>query len=211
MVAGAGWTVGPCARRQTHRQVTGGNLHNKIISSDVSYVRRRDPGRMPENTAETKQLSHQRFFVQTITINDWEGGGGGRGVLQLLVVRECCREDKVQPDRRGHKYELCLEMSDMDMEKTTQASSASSGYKLEENRACLFTSWDTETATILSMQTGQISFCSFFVSLCRTGRGTCRVAVVAAFCLKIFFRQQQQIPAGMPSRRRSPSSGFAPE
>lgn len=84
------------------------------------------------------------FFIKTIAINDWEGGG----VLQLLVVRECCREDKVQRDRRGHKYELYLEMSDMDMEKTTQASSASTG-KLEENRACLFTSWDSEMATIL--------------------------------------------------------------
>lgn len=68
---------------------------------------------MPENTAETKQLSQRLFFIKTITGKAWGG------VLQLLVVRECCREDKVQRDRRGHKYELCLEMSDMDMEKTT--------------------------------------------------------------------------------------------
>lgn len=40
---------------------------------------------------------------------------------------------------------------------------------------------------------------------------TCSVAAVVAFFLKIFFRQQQQIPAGMPSSKSRAMSGFPPE
>lgn len=40
--------------------------------------------------------------------------------------------------------------------------------------------------------------------------GTWSVSAVAAFFLKIFFRQQQQIPAGMPSSRSRASRGFPP-
>lgn len=37
---------------------------------------------------------------------------------------------------------------------------------------------------------------------------TCIMVALVAFFLKIFFRQQQQIPAGIPSSRRRASRGF---
>lgn len=39
---------------------------------------------------------------------------------------------------------------------------------------------------------------------------TCSIAAVVGFFLKIFFRQQQQIPAGMPSSKSRAMRGFPP-